>query len=152
MKNLENIKLVLDKIENNPECWDQTQWHCGTSHCFAGWAQVLSGKEEDDATVRSDARLFFGFNNREASYYFDGYRTLNELKTSLLNFYDENGYDLQGYDKYGYDAQGFDSIGLNKEGFDCDGYDCNGYDRDGYDRDGYDEDGFDKDNKYKISN
>lgn len=34
-----NFKLmwkIFRKIENDPSCWDQRNWHCGTSHCFAG--------------------------------------------------------------------------------------------------------------------
>jgi len=30
------------------------EWHCGTSHCLYGWAQVLSGREENDDTVMAD--------------------------------------------------------------------------------------------------
>jgi len=36
---------ILAQITTSPETWDQTQWHnpCGTKHCIAGWACVLSG-------------------------------------------------------------------------------------------------------------
>lgn len=36
------LDLVLKTIEENPQHWDQNNWHCGTSHCFAGFAQLLS--------------------------------------------------------------------------------------------------------------
>ncbi len=147
MKNLENIKLVLDHIENNPECWQQTNWHCGTSHCFAGWAQVLSGKEENDATVRRDARMFFGFNRQEADYYFHGDRKLEELKTALLDeFYND------GYNQYGLDRDGYNRNGYNSNGFDRDGFNFDGFNFDGFDKDGFDRDGLDKNNKYKFFN
>ncbi len=159
MKNLENIKLVLDKIETNPECWDQKSWHCGTSHCFGGWAQILSGKEADSGTVRRDARIFFGFNRREAEYYFDGNRTLEELKAALLDFYDQDGFDQDGFDQNGFNREGLDIGGYNRDGYNVQGYDRRGYDRDGYnfdgynwqgyDRDGFDTDGLDRDNNLK---
>lgn len=36
------LDLVLATIEANPSHWDQSDWHCGTSHCFAGFAQYLA--------------------------------------------------------------------------------------------------------------
>lgn len=39
---VERLKAVLAAIEANPQHWDQEQWHCGTSHCFAGFAQLLA--------------------------------------------------------------------------------------------------------------
>jgi len=35
---------------------DMSGWHndCGTTHCLAGWAQVLSGLESDDASAYDD--------------------------------------------------------------------------------------------------
>lgn len=32
---------TLDWIKANPGHWDQMYWHCGTSHCFAGVAEML---------------------------------------------------------------------------------------------------------------
>jgi hypothetical protein len=111
-RNIENIKKVLEVIENNPETWDQSSWHCGTSHCFAGHAQILAGKEINDETCRRDARTFFGFTGFEADYFFYSYRTLEELKTSLdpnsLRNYDLYSLDEEGYDRYGYDEDGLD--------------------------------------------
>ena len=37
-----NKKLLLatmQLIEDNPEHWNQKKWHCGTSHCFAGFVE-----------------------------------------------------------------------------------------------------------------
>jgi hypothetical protein len=36
---------ILAQVTHRPETWDQTTWHspCGTKHCIAGWACVLSG-------------------------------------------------------------------------------------------------------------
>lgn len=30
---------IIRIIEGNPDHWNQNYWHCGTSHCFAGFAQ-----------------------------------------------------------------------------------------------------------------
>lgn len=35
------FERVLSAIKANPENWYQRQWHCGTSHCFAGFAEIL---------------------------------------------------------------------------------------------------------------
>ena len=38
----ERLQAVLAAIEANPEHHIQHQWHCGTRHCFAGFAQLLA--------------------------------------------------------------------------------------------------------------
>lgn len=38
----ERLDLVLRTIEENPQHWDQDLWHCGSSHCFAGFAQCFA--------------------------------------------------------------------------------------------------------------
>lgn len=130
MKNLGNCKLVLDQIEKHPETWIQEKWHCGSSHCFAGWAQILSGNNANDDTVRRDARIFLGLSYIEAQYYFDSRRRLEELKTVLEDFYDQAGckrygYNRAGYDKAGYDHAGYDRAGYNRAGYDRDDLDIN---------------------------
>jgi len=112
MKNLNNIKLVLDKIESNPACWDQMKWHCGTSHCFFGHGQIEAGKKINDDKAGLDGKLFFGFTAREARYYAECNRTFKELKTALYDFFDKNGYDPDGLDE-----NGFDEYGLNEYGY-----------------------------------
>jgi hypothetical protein len=148
-KNIENIQKALTLIEQNPACWNQTQWHCGTSHCFFGHGQILAGKEPNNDTARRDGRIFFGFTKEETDYYSCSYRTLNELKTALEDFYNADGYNRYGYDRYGYDRYGYDLDGYDLDGYNRNGYNRYGYDRYGYDRDGYDSYGFDRDNNYK---
>jgi len=152
MKNTKNIQRVLDTIEANPTGWDQNFWHqefpeCNTTHCFAGWAQVLAGKPmcHTPIVVRQDARVFFGFTREEADYYFHSDRTLEDLKRSLLDFYDETGFNPNGYDRNGFDRNGFDRMGYNSAGFNEFGYDKYGYNKDGYNSYGYDVDGYDRD-------
>jgi len=142
--NRENYKLVLDKITSCPDEWDQWVWHCGTTHCFAGWAQILSGKPADRDTVRRDARVFLDLSSIEANYLFEAARTLRDF-----NNYDRIVYDGDGYDRTGYDRIGYDRDGRDRTGRDRTGRDINGYDRYGYDRIGYDCDGLDRNNKPK---
>lgn len=32
---------IVTLIEENPKQHRQETWHCGTAHCFAGWAQMV---------------------------------------------------------------------------------------------------------------
>lgn len=43
MPNIELLKKTLSYIETHESDWDQSQYVCGTSMCFAGHAVVLSG-------------------------------------------------------------------------------------------------------------
>jgi hypothetical protein len=160
--NLANWKLVIDQIKANPSCWKQSSWHCGTSHCFGGWAQILSGKPADENTVRRDARVFLEISRTDADYYFSGDRIIEDFEWPLTDEakdndgYDRAGYNRDGYDRAGYDRAGYDRAGYDRAGYDCAGYDragydCDGYDCDGYSRDGYDSDGLDANNKPKVS-
>jgi hypothetical protein len=126
--NIERHNAIIARIEADPSCWNQSAWHCSTSHCYGDWAQIESGKPANDKTVRGDAREWLDLNRYEAEYAFAGHRTLSELK-ALPERFDRAGRDLDGYDRYGYNRYG--------------------YDLDGYDRAGYDRDGLDKNNKRK---
>lgn len=114
--NLDNFKLVLDHIKSNPTCWVQTYWHCGTSHCFAGWAQILSGKAEDEDTARRDARVFLDLPASEADYLFSGARKIADFEAALANptGYNPTGYNRDGYNPTGYNRYGYDYDGLDK--------------------------------------
>ena len=41
MPNQANLEATLAAIEANPQHWEQAEWHCGTSHCFGGFAEML---------------------------------------------------------------------------------------------------------------
>lgn len=97
-----NYQKVLDQITQHPETWDQYTWHCGTTHCFAGWAQILSGQPACETTVRRDARIYLDLNLTEANYLFSRHRTLTDLTNALA------GYDRDGYNRDGYDCDGLD--------------------------------------------
>jgi hypothetical protein len=141
----DNLRAVLAKIEAHPETWYQASWHCDTTHCFGGWAQILSGCEQTEraAQVRRDARRWLGLTRYEADLLFAGQNTLQRIRELVEQFTSPGaGYDRDGYDRAGYNRDGYD-----RAGYDRDGYDRAGYDRDGYDRDGYDEDGLDSQNR-----
>lgn len=113
--NIENFQRVFDQIKTHPETWDQKQWHCGSTHCFAGWAQVLAGKNENEKTVQRDARVFLDMSPADAVYYFSPARTIAEFEASLDTGYTHDGYDRDGYHRYGYDRDGLDKYNKPKE-------------------------------------
>ena len=73
--NIENFKLVLNYIKANPEEWNQIN----SAHSFLGWAQILSGKEQNYDTVRKDARLFLRITAPETDYILEAGRTIDNL-------------------------------------------------------------------------
>ena len=87
----------MDKIESCPTEWDQGAFHCGTAHCFAGWAQLMSGKLADSITARRDARIFLKLTYEEANYLFHHYRTMGDFKRWLLHY---SEYDNDGLNKW----------------------------------------------------
>jgi hypothetical protein len=113
--NKENIQKFIDLVKSNPACWDQAHWHCGTTHCFAGHGQIMSGRPANTETVRKDARIFYDLNKGDADWAFNPNRTLEDIEQLVVS----NGYDCDGYNRDGY----------NRYGYDCDGYDCDGLDK-----------------------
>lgn len=116
--NKENFELVLNKIKTDPDQWDQGRWHCGTVHCFTGWAQTLSTGKEDIGTIRTDVMVFLDISSKDFDY-------LSSLKRTLLDFqeylnldgrYDSGGYDIEGYDRDGYNLDGYSRDGYNRDG------------------------------------
>lgn len=87
--NRENFKRVLDTIRANPESWNQWDWHseCGTAHCFAGHAEILSGVRSDEffyKTTFEIAKKWLGLTEREASYIFRSNRTMEDFEDFYL--------------------------------------------------------------------
>ena len=94
--NIELLQKTLDTIKANPEHWNQEQWHCGTSHCFAGFAELiannlsiemsceqvralrLNGKLED--RICSYAEKLLGITDDDSDVLFDPYNTLEQLE------------------------------------------------------------------------
>jgi hypothetical protein len=78
--NIENFNRVLDHIRAHPEAWRQTVWHCGTQHCFAGHAQIMSGKAAIDDYALLDAAEFLGLDHSEAHHLFRPERTMEDFE------------------------------------------------------------------------
>ena len=83
MKRL-RLRKIIAKIKKDPKCWNQNNWHCGTSHCIAVHAQIDAGKykEEDDydtVKVWDDAEKHLELTYWQADYLFEGDRTLKEI-------------------------------------------------------------------------
>ncbi len=34
------VRWTINQITTNPKEWDQRFWHCGSVHCFFGWADI----------------------------------------------------------------------------------------------------------------
>lgn len=49
--NVELLRETLQTIKENPEHWDQKQWHCGTTHCFAGLVECKLRKMAIQETI-----------------------------------------------------------------------------------------------------
>lgn len=153
MKNLQPLITAFNHILANPAKWDQTIWHCGYTHCFLGWIQMLHNLPKT-CTIDGVEKLT-GIPSRDIYWLADSGRTLFEIRcyivAELLHppFFDQDGYSLLGYDRDGYDRDGFTKNGYNRNGFDRSGYNrrgynCRGYNQDGFDQNGFNQDGFDR--------
>lgn len=72
---------IVGRIYQRPETWDQHVYHCDTSHCVAGHAQIDAGKY-CPGTWRSawpDAVEWLELSKEQAGWLFDFDRTLPEL-------------------------------------------------------------------------
>jgi hypothetical protein len=142
----ENVNYII----THPECWNQRLWHCGTSHCIAGLAQIRTGSPVVDGP--GNAATLYDLTPAQADWLFDTCRTLTELwqfATAHLGGYDRDDRDRAGYSRAGRDRAGYNRAGRDRDGYDRDGYDRDGYNRDGRDRDGRDRAGYDRAGYYR---
>jgi hypothetical protein len=94
------LQQVLTHIEENPETWKQSDWHCGTSHCFAGFAQMFArgisldwefGRGDlgpydaggHSVRAKTDGARWLGLNFRQAYRLFGGGNTLDYIKVII---------------------------------------------------------------------
>lgn len=49
--NIQRFNQVLAMIEANPAHWNQQFWHCNSSHCFAGFAELECLKLQPRHTI-----------------------------------------------------------------------------------------------------
>ena len=123
--NEEHYKHVLDKIKKNPKTWNQLHWHCKTTHCFFGHAQIEAGKAPNDDTVRRDAREYLELTAAEATWLASPKRTLADFESFLAEGWYRDGYNRDGYDRAGYNRYGYNRYGYDRDGYDIDGLDRN---------------------------
>jgi hypothetical protein len=86
-----NSKLLLDTIdwiEQNPTHWNQGSWHCGTTHCFKGVAEMLEAElcpaEEflgEGLDPQAFGRLVLGLSTLQVDLLFFPDRSLLQLRT-----------------------------------------------------------------------
>lgn len=97
MPNSELLHETMDFILAHPEKHNQGYWslgtECGTAHCFAGWALILSGMtlselapgDNDYRTpngrfVRFEAKRVLRLDKDQATRLFHGFNTVTDLK------------------------------------------------------------------------
>ncbi len=90
----ELLESTLKLIEENPNHWNQGDWHCGTSHCFAGFVELQIKKLPLDTTeslsdaciTREMAREALGLSDLQADVLFSGVNKLEDLK-EIVRFF-----------------------------------------------------------------
>lgn len=162
----ETIK-ILDKalklIEANLNHWNQQKYHCGITHCLAGFCDlVIEGVSSEQLSnyIYDKHDSNFANNNTILNYLFHQdndmdyiARNIQHLKNTQVisgidsdgmsfndshfnkNDYKENNYDEDGFDKYGFDEYGFDENNFDENNFDENGYDKNGFNEYGLTKD-----------------
>lgn len=97
--NIERYRMVMHRIWADLRSWNQGWYHidmdgkylspspenpvehsCGTSHCVAGWAQVLSG---ETGPCSDTARKWLGLTRDESLWLFASTRILDDLNAVL---------------------------------------------------------------------
>lgn len=99
--NVELLQKTLDAIKANPQHWNQQFWHCGTSHCFAGFAELLANNlsvetsEEQVRALKLNGELrcstggyaeeLLGISDEDSDVLFYGYNTLEQLERMVAH-------------------------------------------------------------------
>jgi len=119
--NKQLLAAVVNQIITYPETHNQNEYHCGTSHCVAGWTQVLGHGPmlEYPANVWDDAADQLGLSPEEAHYLFLSGLTIPEIHrraSELIIGEFRIEYDKYGYDRYGRGRDGYDLDGRDRDG------------------------------------
>ena len=112
--NVELLQKTLNAIKANPQHWNQKTWHCGTSHCFAGFAELIANNipietsAEDLIAIRytkllpygtgSYAEKLLGISDEDGDVLFHGYNTLEQLER-MVAYLIEHG-SLEDFEHY----------------------------------------------------
>lgn len=80
MKNAVLAYKTLDHIKAHPKHWDQSVWHCGTTHCFAGLVELFTtGEDESTALTWDVAAEALGIDDIESRLLFNPENKLSDL-------------------------------------------------------------------------
>ena len=109
------LATAVNKVLENPECWDQKTWHCGTKHCIGGWCQILGGRRESEAGVMGDVIELLGISRADAEWLCSATRTIAELHGYASALLDPDSFDRDGFNRDGFNRAGFDRDGKKLE-------------------------------------
>jgi hypothetical protein len=95
--NKELLLKTLETIKANPKHWDQQSWHCNTSHCFAGFAQLIDRQLPinrrsplPNSSTREDAIIALRIDYYWADYLFAPKNDLEDLERIVNQIIEEN--------------------------------------------------------------
>ena len=112
--NVELLQKTLDTIKANPQHWNQKFWHCGTSHCFAGFAELiannlpiemsfeqlqtlkLNGKLERSTGSCAEKLLGISYDDSDTLFY--GHNTLEMLERMVAHLIEHGS--LEDFEDY----------------------------------------------------
>lgn len=87
-KNAALAYKTLDHIKAHPEEWDQTMWHCKTTHCFGGLVEIfVTGEDMDRESTWDVAAEALGITVVEAAMLFDSENTLMDLEKIIKRIF-----------------------------------------------------------------
>ena len=72
MINKELLKKVRDQITSEPECFDWTEWQCGTQACIGGWANRLCDVNNESMFCDETAAMNLGLDDEQTCFLFYG--------------------------------------------------------------------------------
>lgn len=107
-RNIELLESTMRHIIDCPESWDQSQWFCNTTACFAGHVALSQGfrppvgplegwenslgvcysREGDMLTAKLVAQDALGLDEDEAALLFSSTNTLDELQLIVKGLVD----------------------------------------------------------------
>lgn len=111
MANAIHLQATLDAVLANPKHWRQASWHCGTSHCFAGFAEMvrlaenptemcseacygqgdpMDGQRRAPLADREATQAWLGLTDEEWGRVVDGGNSLEDLKRIVCRLVQEH--------------------------------------------------------------